>query len=105
MNNELQNLKEQVAKDDRYLESKLNDIYTVYSKFQEKISENYIDENDALTILEEQLDSTNMFKNTEISKILAKFLFIRWIANSAMSFWSTQSGPLSFSEEESSILF
>ena len=47
----LQNLKEQVAKDDRYLESKLNDIYTVYSKFQEKISENYIDENDALTIL------------------------------------------------------
>ena len=62
----LQNLKEQVAKDDRYLESKLNDIYTVYSKFQEKISENYIDENDALTILAEQLDSTNMFKNTEI---------------------------------------
>ena len=62
----LQNLKEQVAKDDRYLESKLNDIYTVYSKFQEKISENYIDENDVLTILAEQLDSTNMFKNTEI---------------------------------------
>ena len=27
---------------------------------------NYVDENDALTILENQLDATDMFKNTEI---------------------------------------
>ena len=62
----LKNLKEQIATNDKYLENKLNDIYTVYSKFQERITNNYIDENDSLTLLEEQLDSTNMFDNTEI---------------------------------------
>ena len=60
----LETLKENI--EDTYLESKLNDIYTVYSQFQEKIKNNYIDENDSLTILKEQLDSTNMFDNTEI---------------------------------------
>ena len=57
---------EQVGENDLYLENKLQDIYTVYSKFQEKIVNNYVDENDALTILENQLDATDMFKNTEI---------------------------------------
>lgn len=62
----LGNLKEQIAQTDTYLETKLNDIYTVYSKFQEKITNNYIDENDSLAILKNQLDATNMFKDTEI---------------------------------------
>ena len=62
----LKNLMEQVGENDLYLENKLQDIYTVYSKFQEKIVNNYVDENDALTILESQLDATDMFKNTEI---------------------------------------
>lgn len=62
----LKTLMEQVGKNDLYLENKLQDIYTVYSKFQEKIVNNYVDENDALTILESQLDATDMFKNTEI---------------------------------------
>lgn len=62
----LLNLKEQIGENNQYLETKLNDIYTVYSKFQEKITSNYIDENDSLTILEQQLDKTDMFKNTEI---------------------------------------
>lgn len=62
----LKTLMEQVGKNDLYLENKLQDIYTVYSKFQEKIVNNYVDENDALTILENQLDATDMFKNTEI---------------------------------------
>lgn len=62
----LQNLKEQVAQTDTYLEKKLNDICVVYSKFQEKITNNYIDENDALSVLENQLDFTNMFNNAEI---------------------------------------
>ncbi len=60
----LQDLKENIEQ--KYLASKLNDIYTVYSLFQEKISNNYIDENDSLTVLESQLDKTNMFDNTEI---------------------------------------
>ena len=62
----LKTLMEQVGENDLYLENKLQDIYTVYSKFQEKIVNNYVDENDALTILENQLDATDMFKNTEI---------------------------------------
>ena len=62
----LELLKENVSKDNKYLENKLNDILTVYSKFQDKITNNYIDENDSLTILEKQLPFTNMFKNTEI---------------------------------------
>ena len=62
----LKNLIEEVGETDQYLETKLNDIYTVYSKFQERITNNYIDENDSLTILAQQLDATNMFKDTEI---------------------------------------
>lgn len=60
----LQNLKEQIT--DKYLENKLNDIYTVYSKFQEKITNNYIDENDSLSVLSEQLEVADIFNNTEI---------------------------------------
>ena len=62
----LRNLIEEVGQTDTYLETKLNDIYTVYSKFQERITNNYIDENDSLTILAQQLSATDMFKNTEI---------------------------------------
>lgn len=62
----LENLKKQIAQTDTYLETKLNDIYTVYNKFQERITNNYIDENDSLAILEKQLDCTDMFVNTEI---------------------------------------
>lgn len=60
----LQNLKENI--EDKYLKSKLEDVYTVYSKFQEKIKNNYIDENDSLSILYEELDKTDIFDNTEI---------------------------------------
>lgn len=62
----LKDLVEEVGNTDTYLDTKLNDIYTVYSKFQERITDNYIDENDSLTILAQQLSATDMFKNTEI---------------------------------------
>ena len=62
----LKNLMEEVGQTDTYLKTKLNDIYTVYRKFQERITDNYIDENDSLTILAQQLSATDMFKNTEI---------------------------------------
>ena len=62
----LEELKEQIGKDNTYLETKLNDIYTVYSQFQDKIADNYIDENDSLTILEKQLESTDIFKDVDI---------------------------------------
>ena len=61
----LQTLMESV-KDNKYLYSKLNDIYTVYSKYDEKIKDKYIDENDSLTVLAEKLNQTSMFDDCEI---------------------------------------
>ena len=61
----LQTLMEAV-KDNKYLYSKLNDIYTVYSKYDEKIKDKYIDENDSLTVLAEKLSQTRMFDDCEI---------------------------------------
>lgn len=62
----LNELKKQISQDDKYLENKLQDILTVYSKFQEKITNNYIDENDSLSVLVENLSLTDMFKDTQI---------------------------------------
>lgn len=54
------------TKENKYLHSKLEDIYLVYNQYEEQIQNKYIDENDSLTVLAEQLDSTNMFKDCEI---------------------------------------
>ena len=54
------------VEENKYLYSKLNDIYTVYNKYEEKIKNQYIDENDSLTVLAEQLDKTHMFDGCEI---------------------------------------
>lgn len=51
---------------DIYLKSKLQDILCIYKKFEERIKNNFIDENDTLTILANQLPYTNMFENTII---------------------------------------
>ena len=50
--------------DDKYLKAKMADMRNVYSKFEETIKNRYIDENDVLTILSEQLPKTNIFENT-----------------------------------------
>lgn len=52
--------------EDEYLKRKIQDVIYIYKKFEERIEENFIDENDKLTILEKQLPFTNMFKNTII---------------------------------------
>ena len=63
----LENLQEVTEKiDDVYLKTKLQDISLLYEKYKYKIQKNYIDENDILTILAEQLPKTNMFNNTLI---------------------------------------
>lgn len=49
---------------DSYLQYKMKDILLLYKAFEEQIQEHYIDENDILTILAEQLDQTTMFQNT-----------------------------------------
>lgn len=56
----VQDLK-QATIDENYTKLKLNDITTLYEKYEEKLFNNFIDENDSLTILNESLDKTKMF--------------------------------------------
>lgn len=51
---------------ENYTKLKLNDIICLYEKYEEKLLNNFIDENDSLTILCENLDKTNMFDNVLI---------------------------------------
>ncbi len=60
-------LQEQIEKqDDIYLKNKLQDMYTIYTNFENQISGKYIDETDLLTILAENIDKTDMFKDNII---------------------------------------
>lgn len=52
--------------ENEYTTLKLKDIELLYEKYEEKLQNNFIDENDALTILAEDLAKTDMFKNTNI---------------------------------------
>lgn len=49
-----------------YLKAKINDMLNIYEKYTDEISKDYIDENDSLTILAENLDLTQEFNNTDI---------------------------------------
>ena len=49
-----------------YLKAKIKDMLNIYEKYTDEISNDYIDENDSLTILAENLDFTNGFDNTDI---------------------------------------
>lgn len=51
---------------DEYLKLKLTDMYTLYDKYEEEINKKFIDEEDVLTILANNLEKTDMFKNTII---------------------------------------
>lgn len=51
---------------EEYTKLKLNDIILLYEKYEEKLLNNFIDENDSLTILSNDLDKTNMFNNSII---------------------------------------
>ena len=63
----IENLDEMIdTTKDKYLKSKMNDMRIVYNKFEETIKNKYIDENDVLTILANQLPETNIFDNTLI---------------------------------------
>ena len=60
----IQNLIE--IEEDRYLKEKLKDLQYIYQKFEKSLQDKYIDENDILTILANNLESTDMFKDTII---------------------------------------
>ena len=49
-----------------YLKTKIRDMLNVYEKYIEEISNEYIDENDSLTILAENLDLIHEFDNVDI---------------------------------------
>lgn len=51
---------------DKYLKAKMNDMSVVYSKFQESLTNKYVDENDVLTILGRQLEYTDYFDDSLI---------------------------------------
>lgn len=58
-------LEKQVEKlNDKYLKLKLQDILLIYSKFQKKIYQNYIDENDLLTLLADNIEKSHLFDNS-----------------------------------------
>lgn len=57
----IQNQSENV--ENQLLKLKLEDIGTIYSSYEETIKDNYIDEEDTLTILAKQLKDSKMFDN------------------------------------------
>ena len=60
-------LQEQIEKtEDEYLKLKLKDINTIYAKYEEAIFNNYIDEDDVLTILASKISKSRMFNNSKI---------------------------------------
>lgn len=63
----IEDLKNQIENtDDTYLKLKLQDMLIVYEEFENKIIENYIDENEVLTILSEKLDEVTDYNNSNI---------------------------------------
>ncbi len=63
----VKNLQEQISiASDEYLKLKLKDITTVYAKYEEAIVNNYIDEDDVLTILASKICKSKMFDNSKI---------------------------------------
>ena len=60
----VEQLKQEMDKqEDIYLKNKLKDMCTIYENFEEQLSGKYIDETDLLTILAENIEKTDMFKN------------------------------------------
>ena len=49
-----------------YLKAKLEDLNNIYSKFQNKIEEKFLDESDCLTYLAEKIKEYKMFDNSII---------------------------------------
>lgn len=58
--------KKQEEVEDQYLKIKLNDINTIYKKYEETLKNKYIDEDDILTILAKKIEESQMFNNSYI---------------------------------------
>ena len=55
-----------IKTDNEYRKAKLEDIALLYENYQQKIQKSYIDEEDVLTILSEQLEKSDLFKDSII---------------------------------------
>ena len=63
-NIKVDDLKKQIdLTDDKYLKAKLNDMLVSYKYLEEKIDNNFLDENDLLTILESNIEESHLFNN------------------------------------------
>lgn len=63
----LEDLENEIEKiDDKYLKTKLEDIHLIYKEFENQIQDKYIEENDVLTILANNLGKTNLIKDSII---------------------------------------
>lgn len=51
---------------DNYLKAKLTDMLTIYEKYGNEIKEHYVDENDSLSVLLEELEHVSDFKDCDI---------------------------------------
>lgn len=60
----LQNITENTK--DMYLKLKMQDMQAIYNIYEQSLKNNYIDENDILTILAEKLVKSNLFDGTTI---------------------------------------
>ena len=62
-----QNLKDEIEKlDDEYLKAKLNDMFLVYQNFENIIQNEYIEDEDLLTYLVENVDKTDLLTDSVI---------------------------------------
>jgi len=52
--------------EDKYTKLKLDDIVSLYEKYEKRLKNRFIDENDLLNILTENIDKSNMFDNSLI---------------------------------------
>lgn len=60
-------LQEEIEKiDDEYLKTKLNDMYLIYQNFEQKLQGEYIEDTDLLTMLSNNLENTDIIKNSII---------------------------------------
>lgn len=63
----IEHINQEIEKqEDIYLKNKLQDLNIVYTEFEKQLIGKYIDETDLLTILAENIDKTDMFKETII---------------------------------------
>ena len=61
----IEKLEQQLNKtEDKYLKAKLSDMLIMYKELENKIPENYIDENDLLNLLVDNIEESHLFDNS-----------------------------------------